>query len=33
MNPGVCRHDAGEGKWAENDAKQHHQYGLLHGPK
>jgi hypothetical protein len=33
MNHGVCRQDAGEGEWAEDDAKQHHQDGFLHGPK
>jgi hypothetical protein len=33
MNHGVCGHDAGEGEWTEDDAEQHHQDGLLHGPK
>src|SRR3954454_6174159 len=25
--------DAGHREWADDDAKQHHQHGLLHGPK
>jgi hypothetical protein len=33
MNDGVWRDDAGEREWADDDAKQHHQHGLLHGPK
>jgi|GEM_PF-4393547 len=33
MNHGVRDHDAGEGEWAEDDGKQHHQDGLLHSPK
>jgi hypothetical protein len=33
MNDGVCGDDAGEGEWAEDDAEQYHQDGLLHGPQ
>ncbi len=33
MNDCLCRQDAGEGEWTENNGKQHHQHGLLRGPE